>query len=228
MSSSSSSESEEEEQPVKGKKRPATSDAKKKKRIYNSFGKDEDYPKLTVPKVTLDEDYEAEQGKKVAEVRYKQYNKERKAEEDAIKEADPDEFDEDIAIGYESEEDAEQVWKRAQQGCPREDDPLFAFDPKTGKTTLAREPVIKALPNYQIFPGDGTFVFCGIRRSGKTWAVRDMMYHMRGQFSKGIVFSATAHNGNNSVLYHDSLTSTQASGASTSPLPTSTRSSMAM
>lgn len=183
---------EEEEEEQKNKKKQK----QKKKKRKAPFGRDEEEPKLVVPKLQLDSEEEANTGHKLAEVRKKKWVADRNAELEAIEELSADEYDPDVAIGYASpKEDAEQLWHKAKDAVAREEDDLFSFDNRTGKLTLTREPRIKMLPNYQLFTPDMSILLCGIRRSGKTFALRDLLYHLSPHYEGGLVFSATAHNG---------------------------------
>lgn len=221
-SSSSSSEQEKDK-----KKKPAN---KKAKPVLDSYTRDVDEPRLTVPKFALDKRKEDAQDKKKAEVRLKEYDEERERELDAakeIKQRNERVFEPDVALGYESPPlSPMSQWEQAEAAVEAEADDLFVFDEKTGKTRLAREPVLKLRRDYSMIPIDGTIVVAGIRRSGKTFGVRDILYELRHSLAGGLVFSATKHNGYAAVDFAPADTGA-VSGASTCPTSTFTRSSTA-
>lgn len=190
-SSSSSSSSEHEKK--------NNNDKKKGKVVLDSFTKDRDDRTLTVPDFALDSDKEDEVNKKKAKARIEAYNEDRQKELDAIKEIKKQnlvQFDPDVALGAKKPELArEEAWEASEVAEKAPEDDLFSLDPKTGKWKLTREPVIKRLTDYSVIPIDGTVIVAGIRRSGKSYALRDILYEFRHVLSKGMVFSATKFNG---------------------------------
>lgn len=164
----------------------------------DSFVKDTDDDTLTVPDFALDEETAEQQDTKNAQVRIKRYQKEREKELEAIKrvKTEGERYITDVALGYESPVDTpEESWEKSPSAVAAPPDDLFIFDERTGKTMLAREPDIRLMVDFNVFPADGTIIFGGIRRSGKTFGVRDLLYHLRHHFAGGLVFSATKHNG---------------------------------
>lgn len=183
----------------KNKKEEKKGTKRKIPAVLDSFAPDNEIEELILPKPAYSESEEEEANQRFAEVRKKGFWKDYEKGLEAIEQAkkDGEEYNAEEAMGYISpQETPEEIWKKAPNGTQREEDDLFAFDEKTGKYRLKRAPVIKTLSNYNVwFPFDGTFIFAGIRRSGKTFGVRDVLYHMRHNFAGGIVFSATKHNG---------------------------------
>lgn len=183
--------------PVKKNNKP-TKPIRKTPAVLDSFSPDTEIEELILPHPAYDEEEEEKANQRFAEVRQKNFWKDYEKGLEAIEEAkkDGENFNADEAMGYTSPEDtAEDIWKAAPEAEGREEDDLFSIDER-GKYVLNREPVVKSMTNFNTwFPFDGTFIFAGIRRSGKTFAVRDVLYHMRHNFAGGIVFSATKHNG---------------------------------
>lgn len=175
---------------------------KKKKNAVelDSFTHDKDDKSLIVPTFALDADKEEEFDKIKAEGRinrfHKEYDKEIEAAKD-IKKANLVQFDEQAALGFKDfEETIEDVWNESKEAAPAADDDLFGIDPKNGKSICTRDPIVKLEERWaRRIPRDGTTIFAGIRRSGKSYGVRDFCYEFRHLYKGALIFSATKFNG---------------------------------
>lgn len=166
-----------------------------KKQKPDTYTHDKDLPSLVVPKFAYDGATRESIDKAKADVRKKRFFGDYEAEVEAIKEA-RFRYDPLVALGAkEAEETPEEAWNGYPKASQRPEDPLFALDQKTGKMIVKKEPDIRQTTDLHMIPSDGTVVLAGIRRSGKSWALRCILYHMRHLMSKGLVFSATRFNG---------------------------------
>jgi hypothetical protein len=179
----------------------ATHHAKKKQRkqpVVDTFTRDRDQPALIVPTFAYDGAKRDEMDAAKASARKKRFFSDYEASVEAIKEqktAEP-RYDPLAALGAtEPEITREEAWEASEPAVSAPEDPLLGYDVKTGKPTLKREPDVRLVNDLSMIPADGTVVVAGIRRSGKSWALRAILYHMRHVMSKGIIFSATKFNG---------------------------------
>jgi hypothetical protein len=185
----SSSDSSSEEEITKKKKK------NNKKPKVDTWTKDKDLPQLVIPTFAYDGEKREEVDRAKADVRKKRFFDDYEAEVEAIEQA-VFRYDPLVALGAkEADYTPEEAWKQYPKAAQRPDDPLFGFDEKTGKMIVKREPDIRQTTDLHMIPSDGTVVLAGIRRSGKSWALRCILYHMRHLMSKGLVFSATRFNG---------------------------------
>lgn len=190
QSSSSSSDSDSSSDDEKINKKH-----KDKKAKVDTFTHDEQLTELIVPAFAYDGTTREQIDKAKADVRKKRFFKDYEDEVEAIKEA-RFRYDPLVALGAkDAEETPEEAWNAYPKAAQRPEDPLFSFDQKTGKMMVKKEPDIRQTTDLHMIPSDGTVVLAGIRRSGKSWALRCILYHMRHLMSKGLVFSATRFNG---------------------------------
>jgi hypothetical protein len=152
-----------------------------------------------VPTFALDEKKAADVNAKKANTRIEKWFKEREAEQEAIIKIKKDnlvQFRPDDALGAsEKPKTREEIWEESELAKKAAEDDLFEIDPKNGKIKLKREPVIKRITDFSVIPIDGTVIVAGIRRSGKSYGLRDILYEFRHVLSRGMVFSATKFNG---------------------------------
>lgn len=164
----------------------------------DTYERDRDLPSLIVPKFAYDGSKREEMDGAKADTRKRRFFDDYEASVKAIKEqkvAEP-RYDALAALGAkEPEVSREDAWNASEPAVQAPEDPLLGFDVKSGKPVLKREPDIRLVHDLSMIPADGTVVVAGIRRSGKSWALRSILYHMRHVMSKGMIFSATKFNG---------------------------------
>jgi hypothetical protein len=164
-----------------------------------SWARDEEHPELLVPLPAFDQEHPQ------SEVAEKKFDKRKKdfLEEQQLKKKialdkreqklDEQLFDDDRGI----ELDAEHSDEEAEQPVVKRDfaNDAIRYDYKTGKTVLTRELTPRHFNDYNMFRPDDTVVLNGMRRTGKSFMMRSILYEMRHMFAAGLVFTATKHNG---------------------------------
>lgn len=174
--------------------KPSTRKASKLSRAVGDPAHQDDQTSALIPNLPYNEAImDSAKAKAIQELYFKEQEKQR----EALDEIDGETVLPEVALGLESPKKTfEELWSVLPPAMVAPSDDLVTYDPENGKPILNREPQIRFVEDwYSMVPIDSMVIFDGPRRSGKSFAMRDLLYHLRWAFSHVIIFSATKHNG---------------------------------